>query len=165
MGEPMPDFQAAALAGFLAAQVMELPAKVQRRLGLPVRQDIFAESGAILRVPRRWRRPVGWLAHACTAVLIALVYALFFAVVSPQPPTIWLGLVAALIHNAIGGIVIGAYPLLHPDIPDELPAPGVSYWRWSWRDVVTFLVGHLVYGVVVTAVYRTLANGLGSTAE
>ncbi len=41
----MTDAAAAAVAALVAAQLMELPAYLQRALGLPVRQDIFGEAG------------------------------------------------------------------------------------------------------------------------
>lgn len=46
---PTIDPLAAVIAAVVAAQLMEVPAYLQRRLGLPVRQDIFDEGGSILR--------------------------------------------------------------------------------------------------------------------
>ena len=54
---------AATVAGVLAAQCMEVPGYVQRALGMRVLQDVFAENGAIVRAPVRYRRVVGWLVH------------------------------------------------------------------------------------------------------
>lgn len=160
IGALVPEYAAAAVAGVFAAQVMELPAYTQRALGLPVRQDIFVETGAILRAPERFRSLVGWLGHACTAAFIAMGYAGFFAAVSAQPPNLWWGLLAGTIHFAAGAMVIAAYPLVHPDVPKRLPSPGFSYRRWGRRDVITFLLGHLLYGALVAALYRALtANG------
>ena len=59
---------AAAIAGLVAAQCMEVPAYAQRAMGLGVRRDVFAESGEILRAPRRFVRVVGWLGHGPLAV-------------------------------------------------------------------------------------------------
>jgi hypothetical protein len=53
------DPAAAAVAGLLVAQLMEAPTYLQRPAGLGLRQDIFAEGGAILRAPRRYRRLAG----------------------------------------------------------------------------------------------------------
>jgi hypothetical protein len=38
---------------------MEVPAYVQHRLRLPVRQDVFDDGGSILRTPAAWRRAAG----------------------------------------------------------------------------------------------------------
>lgn len=49
MAAPTIDPLAAVIAAVVAAQLMKVPAYLQRRLGLPVRQDIFDEGGSILR--------------------------------------------------------------------------------------------------------------------
>lgn len=152
----MPDLGIAALSGVLAAQVMELPAYMQRALGLPIRQDIFAETGAILRVSGRLQRFAGWFGHAVTAGVVAMAYAVFFDAVGAHPPSLACGLAAGLVHFAVGGVVIAAYPAVHPDVPVRLPVPGFSYRRWGWRDIATFLAGHLVFATLVTLLYRQL---------
>jgi hypothetical protein len=90
----VPDYELAALAGLHAAQVMELPAYLQKAAGLPVHQDIFAETGAIVRAPRGVRRVAGWAGHACTAVIVAIAYAAFFDAVGGQPSSVLTGMVA-----------------------------------------------------------------------
>jgi hypothetical protein len=49
------DPSAAAVAAVVAAQLMQVPAYLQRRLRLPVRQDILDEGGSILRASPPWR--------------------------------------------------------------------------------------------------------------
>jgi hypothetical protein len=99
----MPELLAAAVAGVLAAQFMEVPAYPQKALGLPVRQDIFAEAGAILRAEGRWRRPVGWLLHATTAASGALLYAVFFSAVGAHDRLVVWGVVGGVVHFVIVG--------------------------------------------------------------
>ncbi len=154
----MPDLLAAGLAGLLAAQLMEVPAYVQRSLGLPVRQDIFAEAGAMLRAPHRWRRVVGWVGHATTAVVVAMLYAALFESVGAKDSLVVWGIAGGLAHFAIGGLVVGAFPLLHPGMPERVAAPGVFYWRYGALDVVTFLGGHLVFGALVGLVFGALTQ-------
>jgi hypothetical protein len=92
---------AAAVAGLVAAQCMEVPAYAQRALGLGLHQDIFAESGAILRAPRH-RRIVGWMGHALLAVAIVLLYSTFFLAVGNEHLA-WWGIVAGVVHGGLGG--------------------------------------------------------------
>ncbi len=108
------------------------PAYVQRALNLGVRQDIFAEGGAILRAPRRCLRIAGWLDHALLAAVIVLLFSLFFAAVG-NDHLAWWGLFAGAVHGVLGGVVVGAWADLHPDIPDRLRAPGVFYRHWGRR--------------------------------
>ena len=116
---------AACLAAVVAAQCMEVPAYTMRRFGMPVHQDVFAESGAILRAPRWCRRPVGWLGHAALAVGIVLLYSTFFAAVG-NDHLVWWGLFAGAVHGGLGGVAIGAWSDLHPTSPTGFRPPACS---------------------------------------
>ncbi len=151
---------AAAIAAVLAAQLMEVPAYLQRKLGLPVRQDIFDEGGSILRVPARWRRLAGWMGHSALAVAIVLQYAVFFAAVASNDHLAWWGIFAGAIHGLLGGVVVGSFVDLHPRMPHEVPAPGVFYRHYGRRDVFTFVAGHLWFGLVAGLAYTLLHPGL-----
>lgn len=135
---------------------MEAPTYLQRAAGLGVKQDIFDEAGAILRAPRRLRRLVGWVGHAVLAIGIVLLYATFFAAVADNDHLAWWGVVAGAVHGLLGGVVVGAWVDLHPEMPDPKPAPGVFYRHCGRRDVVSFLVGHLWFGFVAGVTYAIL---------
>jgi hypothetical protein len=147
---------AAAVAALVAAQLMEAPTYLQRAAGLDVKQDIFDEAGAILRAPRRYRRLVGWLGHAALAIAIVLLYAAFFAAVARNDHLAWWGVFAGAVHGLLGGIVVGAWPDLHPEMPHATAAPGVFYRHYGRRDVVSFLLGHLWFGLVAGTLYALL---------
>jgi hypothetical protein len=164
MPDPTIDAVAAAVAAFFAAQLMETPAYLQRAFGLPVRQDIFHEAGSILRAPARVRRLVGWCGHVTLAVVIVLLYATFFAAVPSNDHLAAWGLFAGAVHGLLGGVVVGAWPDLHPRMPDPVPAPGVFYRHYGRRDVVTFVVGHLAFGVLSGVFYALLHGGLPPSA-
>jgi hypothetical protein len=151
---------AAAVAAVLAAQLMELPAYAQRALGLPIRQDIFDEGGSILRASPRWRAVTGWLGHATLAVGIVLLYATFWAAVASNDHLAWWGVFLGGVHALIGGLVVGSFADLHPGIPHEAPAPGVFYRHYGRLDVVTFVAGHLLFGLLAGTGYAFLHAGL-----
>jgi hypothetical protein len=157
------DAMAAAVAGLAAAQCMEVPAYVQRFARKRLLQDVFAENGAIVRAPLWCRRPAGWVIHALAAVLIVLLYATFFAGVG-NDHLLWWGLFAGVVHGILGGLVIGAWSDLHPDIPERLRPPGVFYRHYGRRDVITFCIGHVVFGAVAGTVYAVLHRDLPVTA-
>jgi len=150
------DPTAAAVAGLVAAQLMEAPTYLQRAAGVSLRQDVFAEAGAILRAPRRYRRLIGWAAQAVLAVAIVLLYATFFQAVAHNDHLAWWGLLAGAVHGLLGGIVVGAWPDLHPDMPDRVPPPGVFYRHYGWPDVAQFVVGHLWFGLAAGVLYALL---------
>lgn len=147
---------AAVVAAVVAAPLMEIPAYAQRALGLGVYQDIFAEAGAILRAPGRGRRVVGYVGHSVLAVGIVLLYATFFAAVAHNDHLALWGLFAGVVHAALGGVVVGAWPDLDPRMPHVVPAPGVFYRHYGRRDVLTFLGGHLWFGVLAATLYAVL---------
>jgi hypothetical protein len=155
---------AAAVAAVVAAQLMEAPTYLQRAAGFGVRQDIFEEGGAILRAPRRYRRLVGWAGHAALAVGIVLLYATFFAAVAHNDHLVWWGLFAGAVHGLLGGIIVGAWSDLHPDMPEPIPAPGVFYRHYGRHDVIVFVAGHLWFGLVAGALYAVLHSDLPAGA-
>lgn len=142
---------------------MEVPAYAQRAMGLGVRQHVFAESGSILRAPRRFLLLVGWLGHGLLAMAIVLLYSTFFTAVGDDHLA-WWGLFAGAVHGALGGVVVGAWSDLHPDIPTRLAAPGVFYRHYGRRDVITFCLGHLIFGAVAGPIYVVLHPGLPVSA-
>lgn len=164
MTTPSIDPLAAAVAAVVAAQLMEVPAYLQRRLGLPVQQDIFDEAGWILRAHPPWRRAVGWVGHSTLAVAIVLLYASFFAAVARNDHLAWWGIFAGAVHGLLGGVVVGAFVDLHPRMPDDVPAPGVFYRHYGRRDVLTFVAGHLWFGLVAGVLYAVLHKDLSIAA-
>ncbi len=164
MPSPMIDPVAATVAAVIAAQLMEAPAYLQRALGLPVHQDIFDEGGSILRAPAPWRRLAGWVGHSVLAVAIVLLYAMFFATVADNDNLAWWGILAGTVHGLLGGVVIGAFVDVHPRMPGLVPAPGVFYRHYGRRDVITFILGHLWFGLVAGVIYALLHAQVPSAA-
>lgn len=164
MTTPTIDPLAAAVAAVVAAQLMEMPAYLQRALGLPIRQDIFDEGGSILRASPRWRRFAGWVGHSALAVAIVLLFATFFSAVAHNDHLAWWGVFLGAIHGLLGGLVVGAFVDLHPGMPDEVPVPGVFYRHYGGRDVTTFIAGHLGFGFLAGAGYAVLHAELPPSA-
>lgn len=154
------DVVAAVVAALVAAPLMEVPAYAQRALQLGIRQDVFAEAGAILRAPASTRRLVGYLGHSVLAVAIVLLYASFFAAVAHNDHLALWGVFTGAVHGLLGGVVVGAWPDLDPRMPDPVPAPGVFYRHYGRRDVLTFLAGHIGFGVLAGTLYAVLHRGI-----
>lgn len=156
------DVLSAAVAGVLAAQVMEAPAYLQKALRLPLRQDVFAEGGILLGVRGRTSRLVGYAGHATLAALIACAYAAFFQLVGENQLLAW-GAVGGLVHFAVGGAVVGAvFPVIDENCLRR--HPGFAYRHYGRRDVTTFLGGHLTFGVLLGLLYPALHPGLALSA-
>jgi hypothetical protein len=98
------------------------------------------------------------------AVAIVLLYAAFFAAVARNDHLALWGVFAGAVHAALGGLVVGAWIDLHPQMPDQVPPPGVFYRHYGRRDVLTFLGGHLWFGAVAGALYAVLHRSLPAAA-
>ena len=163
-GVPL-DAAAAALAGLVAGALMETPLYLQRALRTSVHQDVFAEGGRLLGVRGRLQRPVGYLGHAALSVIIALAYAGFFQAMGARDHLLAWGALGGLVHFAVGGLVVGAiFPVV-----DRLPGlvastPGFAYVRYGRRDVLTFLGGHLSFGMLLGLFYPALHPAVGLPA-
>ncbi len=160
------DVPAAALAGVIAGPIMELPAYLQRGVGLPLRQDVFAEGGEILRVRGRAQRVVGYLGHATLSVLIALLYATFFRLIAAQNHLLAWGALGGLVHFTIGGFVVAvAFPVVDPSSAAAgHTRVGFAYAHYGRRDVLTFIGGHVIFGLIIGALYPALHAQLSIAA-
>jgi hypothetical protein len=149
---------AAALAGLVAGPVMEIPAYAQRLLRRPLHQDVFAEAGVIIGVHTAGRRLIGYLGHAILSVLIAVLYAVFFRSVGAADLLLLWGALAGLVHFTIGGLVVdSAFPVLDRQaVASEVHRLGFAYANYGRRDLLTFLGGHLVFGMIVGSLYPVL---------
>ncbi len=154
------DPTAAAVAGLLAGQLMEAPTYLQRAAGLGLRQDIFAEGGAILRAPRRYRRLGGWAGHATLAAAIVLLYATFFQAVAHNDHLAPGGACSPAPSTAFSaGSSWAPGPTCTPTFPTISPA-GVFYRHYGRHDVVEFVIGHLWFGLAAGVLYALLHAGL-----
>ena len=89
----------------------------------------------------RWSR--AWLRHHRT---------------HPSAEAAW-GLLFGLAHWAVVGMALGMMPMMHPRIRDgEIVAPGFYTLRYPPMTAMGFLTLHLVFGVIVGALYGAWAG-------
>jgi hypothetical protein len=160
------DLAAATLAGLIAGPLMEVPAYAQRLLRLTVHQDVFAEAGVIIGIRGKGRRLAGYLGHAVLSVLIAVLYAVLFRAVGSQDQLLVWGALGGLVHFTIGGLVVdSAFPVLGREVLAEGERRlGFAYANYGRRDVLTFLGGHVVFGMLIGALYPMFHPVVGSGA-
>ncbi len=153
-------FLPAVIAGLVAGVIMEMPVYLQKAVGLGVKQDIFRTWGAMFRLRGAPMYIVGFLFHEVLAAAIALIYALGFYLVGAND-NLWLwGAVGGVVHYLIAGLVVGALPAVHPEIPERIPPQGAYYKKYGALDVVSFMTGHLTFGVLVGIFYGYLTGGI-----
>lgn len=124
-------------AGVVGTIAMTALTVIAGMMGL--RMDIPAMLSGFLGAPLI----VGWLAHFAIGIVLALGYALFFAERLPGSP-------------AIRGALYGLVPFLMAQIL-VMPMMGMGFFTLKAPNagmlVLGSLMGHLVYGAVVGAVY------------
>ncbi len=154
----------ALLAGLIAGVIMEGSVYMQKAMGLPVKQNIFRTWGQNLLGIRGGAGYVaGFGFHELIALVAAPLYALFFQAIGADG-NLWLwGLVGGLIHYMIAGPVVMKIPSLDPET-GAIGAQGFAYKNYGALDVVTSLMGHLIFGASTGILYALLHSMGGSTA-
>jgi hypothetical protein len=145
----------AILFGVLGAVAISVLTAVLRGLGLPLSIEIILGTLTGL-APGPTAFGVGLVIHLAMGGLFGLLYGFLFERVWDHggAPT---GMLLAVIHAALIGILIGMTPQFHPLIPERLPDPGPFFANLGPIGVVTFFAAHLVYGAIVGAGYGHVA--------
>lgn len=153
---------AAVIAGLIAGVIMEGPVYMQKGMGLPVKQNIFRTWGQnLLKVPGAGGYVAGFLFHEAIAVFAAVLYALFFDVVGADDNLLLWGLAGGLIHYLIAGPVVAVIPSTDPET-GAVRTQGFAYKNYGPLDVVTSLMGHLIFGASTGILYAVLHGDGGS---
>ncbi len=100
----------------------------------------------------------GLLMHLMLSALIATLYALAFEMIWGRA-TWWLGMINAVVHWLIAGMVLRMFDGMNLCVEDgRMRAFGVYGKNYGTMMVVGFLMGHLLYGAIVGAIYRVLGS-------
>jgi hypothetical protein len=158
-------FWPAALAGVIGGAVMFGTRLVMKKVvGVDLKMDVARMWGTMMGAHGTSGRVLGFVFHLVVSALIAVVYAWAFDALGIRDD-LWLwGLVGGAIHWVIAGMFLAMVPSMHPEIPEERPAPGAFAKNFGAPDVPAFLMGHLLYGFVVGVVYAYLHAGGGGNA-
>lgn len=141
-------------AGVIGGAVMYGTRVVMKSaVGVDLKMDMARMWGTMLHVHGTTSRALGLLVHVVASGLIAVIYAWGFDLLGADD-NLWLwGLLGAVIHWVIAGMFLTVVPAMHPEIPEERPAPGPFAKNFGIPDVPAFLMGHLLYGIVVGILY------------
>ncbi len=107
---------------------------------------------------------LGFVLNLIVTGLIGMLYGLILSRVW-GPADWWHGLVIAIPHLILGGLFLGLLPGFHPVVPERIADPGyfgADYGAWT---VILFILSHLVYGVIVGAVYHGKLVATGPTPQ
>ncbi|MBI3909475.1 MAG: hypothetical protein HY320_00910 [Armatimonadetes bacterium] len=148
-------FGKAMAAGALGALAWEAVARAALALGW-IRFDLIFLLGTLIAGPgdpRLWY-PAGLAMHLLIGALWGLIYAYFFWALLPWPPVLQ-GLAFSLIPGVLAiTAMLPQLDELHPLIAQgSLRAPGFLALGYGWEGPVGSLLGHLIYGAALGALY------------
>ncbi len=106
---------------------------------------------------------LGFILHLIVSGLIALIYAAVFEAI--RGSNWFTGLVGGAIHAVIGGLLFSVLPAIHPAIPDIIRDPGAFAVNYGSGTAALFIIGHLIYGMIVGGMYTPVhTHGLPAAA-
>jgi hypothetical protein len=149
----MIDWSSAIPAGVAGGIAMELSAVLFRLLGFG-RHSMVSYEGCMLtgRESGAGSYLAGMVMHLTLSVLIALAYAWSFAAVWGRAD--WLhGLATAVPHWVAGGLAAPLFDRASGCVRRGTVEPLRPFATGSRRAFFAFLIGHLVYGTTVGALY------------
>jgi hypothetical protein len=98
---------------------------------------------------------LGFMMHLIISGLIALAYAAGFEYLTHRAG--WqIGVGFLLIDSLIADMVFGLVPMMHPLVPDQMPAPGIFMSSKGLMGVIAFFMLHAIYGAIVGAMYHPI---------
>ena len=102
---------------------------------------------------------MGAMVHAVMSAVFGLAHGAVFAVADIDSAHAAWGLLFGLAHWAAAGMALGMLPLMHPRIRDgEVEAPGFYALSYPPMTAMGFLMLHLVFGLIVGALYGAWAG-------
>jgi len=144
------------LAGVVGALAMSVMMALARAMGMPANLEMLL--GTMLGLepgPTAWM--LGLMMHLVAGGVFALFYAWGFE--NLQTAGAGIGSLFGLGHALVAGVFMGMMPMIHPMVPEVLPAPGPFMANLGMMGIVAEIVLHLLYGAIVGAMYVPVRTG------
>ncbi len=146
---------AAVAAGLIGGAVMALLLYMGiAMMAAQMKMNLFRLLGTMLLEEGTAAYVLGGMVHAMMSVLFGLVHvALYIALDLESNLAAW-GLLFGVGHWMIVGMALGMMPMMHRGIRNgSIDAPGFYALSYPRMTALGFLMLHLVYGVLVGALY------------
>jgi hypothetical protein len=95
---------------------------------------------------------LGFLITIVGSGLIGIAYGAAFESIT-RTAGVKAGLLLSLVHLVLAGIFVGLLGVMHPLVPETLPAPGLFMAAYGAPGVLGFIVAHLAFGAIVGGLY------------
>ncbi len=141
----------AILYGVLGAGAISLVSAGLRLVGLPLRIELLLGTLTGME-PGAAAFALGLAFHLAIGGAFGLLYGYLFERVWDHGGAAT-GMILAVIHAALIGILVGLTPQFHPLVPERLADPGPYFANAGVLGVIAFFGVHAVYGAIVGAGY------------
>ncbi len=150
----MIDFWNAIFAGIVGGIVMSLMMWMARAIGLIDAHMERYQGCMITNRPQGTGTIVaGFIMHLMLSALIAILYAWGFAVIWDRATWV-LGLIGGVIHWVIAGIMLPIMDGMNRCVQDDrIRGFGAFGKNYGAMMIAGFLIGHLLYGLIVGWLY------------
>jgi hypothetical protein len=154
----------AIVAGLVGTAVISLLMAMGSIMGMP-KMAIWEMLGTMF--DPQGNTALGWVMHSMTGTVFAVVYAVLWSVGLGAPTLLWGALFGAVHFLLVGAMTlaparsagVGAMPMMHAGIrAGTVQAPGVLMLNNGVMGFMSGLIGHIVFGLVVAAIYAPLAS-------
>ncbi len=152
-------FGAAIAAGVVATVVMT--AMLYMGMAALPRQmpmNILFMLGTMMSRNTMMAYVAGTMMHAMMGIVFALIHTGVFKALDLTSGLVAWGVLFGFVHYLIVGMGMGMIGTMHPLMrTGQMPAPGIFVSNLPRMTVMGFLMVHLVYGLVVAALYDVWA--------
>ena len=101
---------------------------------------------------------MGAMMHAVNGIVFAIVHTALYQAFGLESGLLGWGILFGFIHWIIVGMGLGMMGMMHPMMRrGDMDAPGAFAMRLPMMNVMGFLMLHLVYGLVLGALYEAWA--------
>lgn len=154
------DGGAAAGAGLIGGAAMS----VLLYLGIAMmprqmKMNLFLMLGTmVFRRDRAMAYAGGAMMHAVMSIVFGLIHVAFFTAFGLETALVAWGILFGFVHWLVSGMGLGMIPTMHPLIKrGEMDAPGSFALNYPSMTAMGFFMLHILFGVLVAAVYSGLA--------
>lgn len=102
---------------------------------------------------------MGGMMHGVASLVFGLIHGAVFAAADIDSAEAAWGLLFGAVHWVVAGMAMGMMPMMHRGIREgEIEAPGPFALNYPPMTAMGFLMLHLVFGVIVGALYGAWAG-------
>ncbi len=147
------------LAGVVGGASMVVMRVLLQASGIELRFDPARLWATMVFVHGTAGQVLGMAIHLIGSGAIAVIFAWFYQRLGARNHFWAWGLLGGAILWIIAGVLMGVMPAIHPEIPEQRQGPGVFLIHYGMHEVMVFLIGHLLFGLVVGMLYPLLHPG------